>query len=47
MYGAPGESSGGGAWLAKRAGSQQRTYGYGKATVLAALAVRIALTERH
>lgn len=30
--------AGGAAWLAKRAGSQQRTYGYGKATVLAALA---------
>lgn len=30
--------AGGAAWLAKRAGSEQRTYGFSKATVLAALA---------
>jgi len=30
--------AGGAAWLAKKAASKQRTYGYGKATVLAALA---------
>ena len=29
--------AGGAAWLARRAGSQRRTYGFGKATVLAAL----------
>lgn len=29
--------AGGAAWLARQAGSQRRTYGYGKATVLAAL----------
>ncbi|MET0546923.1 MAG: cation diffusion facilitator family transporter [Caulobacterales bacterium] len=30
--------AGGAAWLAKRSGPTQRTYGYGKATILAALA---------
>ena len=29
--------AGGAAWLARRAASQSKTYGYGKATVLAAL----------
>jgi cobalt-zinc-cadmium efflux system protein len=35
--------AGGAAWLANRAGSQQRTYGFGKATVLAALANALLL----
>ena len=35
--------AGGAAWLARRAGGPQKTYGYGKATVLAALANAILL----
>ena len=35
--------AGGAAWLARRAGSQRRTYGYGKATILAALANALLL----
>lgn len=35
--------AGGAAWLAKKAGSSQRTYGFGKATVLAALANAVLL----
>ncbi|WP_372707224.1 cation diffusion facilitator family transporter [Brevundimonas sp.] len=35
--------AGGAAWLARRAGSSQKTYGYGKATVLAALANALLL----
>lgn len=35
--------AGGAAWLAKRAGSRRRTYGYGKATILAALANAVVL----
>jgi len=35
--------AGGAAWLAKRAASDRRTYGYAKATVLAALANALAL----
>lgn len=35
--------AGGAAWLARQAGGSQRTYGYGKATVLAALANALLL----
>jgi cobalt-zinc-cadmium efflux system protein len=35
--------AGGAAWLARRAGGSQKTYGYGKATVLAALFNALAL----
>lgn len=35
--------AGGAAWLARRAGSSRQTYGYGKATVLAALANALLL----
>jgi cobalt-zinc-cadmium efflux system protein len=35
--------AGGAAWLARRAGGSQKTYGYGKATVLAALANALLL----
>lgn len=35
--------AGGAAWLAKQAGSRRHTYGYGKATILAALANAIVL----
>jgi cobalt-zinc-cadmium efflux system protein len=35
--------AGGAAWLARRAGSPRKTYGYGKATVLAALANALLL----
>ncbi|HYC67048.1 cation diffusion facilitator family transporter [Brevundimonas sp.] len=35
--------AGGAAWLARRAGGPQKTYGYGKATVLAALANALLL----
>ena len=35
--------AGGAAWLARRAGTSQKTYGYGKATVLAALANALLL----
>lgn len=35
--------AGGAAWLARRHGSERRTYGYGKATILAALANALVL----
>jgi len=35
--------AGGAAWLARQAGSQRHTYGYGKATILAALANAVVL----